>query len=99
MIIKFQMRHKSSLSQRTSNAGRHGKVVGLANLSDRINLYRKEYEGEAILWQPQSAAEDQRTYSCNGNIRETRTDQENKDSNPRLEKPELLSEFSTKISQ
>lgn len=50
-----------------------------ASLSDRTNLYRKEYEGEAILWQQRSAAEDQRTSTFNGDIRETRTDQENKD--------------------
>ena len=50
-----------------------------ASLSDRTNLYRKEYEGEAILWQQRSAAEDQRTSTYNGDLRETRTDQENKD--------------------
>lgn len=55
------------------------KVVRRASLSDRTNLYRKEYEGEAILWQQRSAAEDQRTSTYNGDIRETRTDQENKD--------------------
>lgn len=50
-----------------------------ASLSDRTNLYRKEYEGEAILWQQRCAAEDQRNSTYNGDIRETRTDQENKD--------------------
>lgn len=55
------------------------KVVRRASLSDRTNLYRKEYEGEAILWQQRSASEDQRTSAYNGDIRETRTDQENKD--------------------
>lgn len=55
------------------------KVVRRASLSDRTNLYRKEYEGEAILWQQRSAAEDQRTAAYNGDVRETRTDQENKD--------------------
>ena len=55
------------------------KVVRRASLSDRTNLYRKEYEGEAILWQQRSVAEDQRTSTYNGDIRETRTDQENKD--------------------
>lgn len=55
------------------------KVVRRASLSDRTNLYRKEYEGEAILWQQRSAADDQRTSTYNGDIRETRTDQENKD--------------------
>lgn len=54
-------------------------MVRRASLSDRTNLYRKEYEGEAILWQQRSAAEDQRTSTYNGDIRETRTDQENKD--------------------
>ncbi|XP_028642408.1 protein phosphatase 1 regulatory inhibitor subunit 16B [Grammomys surdaster] len=99
VIMKSQLRHKSSLSRRTSSAGSRGKVVRRASLSDRTNLYRKEYEGEAILWQQRSAAEDQRTSTYNGDIRETRTDQENKDPNPRLEKPVLLSEFSTKISR
>ncbi|XP_008068315.1 protein phosphatase 1 regulatory inhibitor subunit 16B-like, partial [Carlito syrichta] len=97
VIMKSQLRHKSSLSRRTSSAGSRGKVVRRASLSDRTNLYRKEYEGEAILWQQRSAAEDQRTSTYNGDIRETRTDQENKDPNPRLEKPVLLSEFPTKI--
>lgn len=55
------------------------KVVRRASLSDRTNLYRKEYEGEAILWQQRSASEDQRTSAYNGDIRETRADQENKD--------------------
>uniref|UniRef100_A0A673V2U5 Protein phosphatase 1 regulatory subunit 16B n=1 Tax=Suricata suricatta TaxID=37032 RepID=A0A673V2U5_SURSU len=97
VIMKSQLRHKSSLSRRTSSAGSRGKVVRRASLSDRTNLYRKEYEGEAILWQQRSAAEEQRNSAYNGDIRETRTDQENKDPNPRLEKPVLLSEFSTKI--
>uniref|UniRef100_A0A8D0JSR0 Protein phosphatase 1 regulatory subunit 16B n=1 Tax=Sus scrofa TaxID=9823 RepID=A0A8D0JSR0_PIG len=97
VIMKSQLRHKSSLSRRTSSAGSRGKVVRRASLSDRTNLYRKEYEGEAILWQQRSAAEDQRTSTYNGDLRETRTDQENKDPNPRLEKPVLLSEFPTKI--
>ncbi|KAF6088984.1 protein phosphatase 1 regulatory subunit 16B [Phyllostomus discolor] len=97
VIMKSQLRHKSSLSRRTSSAGSRGKVVRRASLSDRTNLYRKEYEGEAILWQQRSAAEDQRTSAYNGDIRETRTDQENKDPNPRLEKPVLLSEFPSKI--
>ncbi|XP_048666906.1 protein phosphatase 1 regulatory inhibitor subunit 16B isoform X3 [Marmota marmota marmota] len=79
VIMKSQLRHKSSLSRRTSSAGSRGKVVRRASLSDRTNLYRKEYEGEAILWQQRSAAEDQRTSTYNGDIRETRTDQENKD--------------------
>lgn len=97
VIMKSQLRHKSSLSRRTSSAGSRGKVVRRASLSDRTNLYRKEYEGEAILWQQRSASEDQRNSTYNGDIRETRTDQENKDPNPRLEKPVLLSEFPTKI--
>uniref|UniRef100_A0A4W2D1U4 Protein phosphatase 1 regulatory subunit 16B n=1 Tax=Bos indicus x Bos taurus TaxID=30522 RepID=A0A4W2D1U4_BOBOX len=79
VIMKSQLRHKSSLSRRTSSAGSRGKVVRRASLSDRTNLYRKEYEGEAILWQQRSASEDQRNSTYNGDIRETRTDQENKD--------------------
>ncbi|KAL1766054.1 phosphatase 1 regulatory inhibitor subunit 16B isoform X1 [Sigmodon hispidus] len=55
VIMKSQLRHKSSLSRRTSSAGSHGKVVRRASLSDRTNLYRKEYEGEAILWQQKNS--------------------------------------------
>ncbi|XP_074148763.1 protein phosphatase 1 regulatory inhibitor subunit 16B [Sminthopsis crassicaudata] len=96
VIMKSQLRHKSSLSRRTSSAGSRGKVVRRASLSDRTNLYRKEYEEEAIVWQQRASAEEQRNSIYNGDVRETRSDQENKDPNTMLEKPLLLSEFMTK---
>uniref|UniRef100_A0A6I8NG04 Protein phosphatase 1 regulatory subunit 16B n=1 Tax=Ornithorhynchus anatinus TaxID=9258 RepID=A0A6I8NG04_ORNAN len=98
VIMKSQLRHKSSLSRRTSSAGSRGKVVRRASLSDRTNLYRKEYEKEAIVWQQMGVAEEQRTSGYNGDMRETRTDQENKDPNSTLEKPMLLSELATKCT-
>ncbi|XP_038606038.1 protein phosphatase 1 regulatory inhibitor subunit 16B [Tachyglossus aculeatus] len=98
VIMKSQLRHKSSLSRRTSSAGSRGKVVRRASLSDRTNLYRKEYEKEAIVWQQMGVAEEQRNSGYNGDIRETRTDQENKDPNSTLEKPMLLSELATKCT-
>ncbi|XP_060926038.1 protein phosphatase 1 regulatory inhibitor subunit 16B [Limanda limanda] len=50
IIMKSQLKHKTSLCRRTSSAGSRGKVVRRASLSDRHNLCRKEYETEAIVW-------------------------------------------------
>ncbi|MBN3298112.1 PP16B inhibitor, partial [Amia calva] len=50
IIMKSQLKQKTSLCRRTSSAGSRGKVVRRASLSDRNNLYRKEYETEAIVW-------------------------------------------------
>ncbi|XP_056130776.1 protein phosphatase 1 regulatory inhibitor subunit 16B [Lampris incognitus] len=50
IIMKSQLKHKTSLCRRTSSAGSRGKVVRRASLSDRHNLCRKEYENEAIVW-------------------------------------------------
>uniref|UniRef100_A0A670JZE6 Uncharacterized protein n=1 Tax=Podarcis muralis TaxID=64176 RepID=A0A670JZE6_PODMU len=79
VIMKSQMRHKSSLSRRTSSTGSRGKVVRRASLSDRTNLYRKEYEKEAIIWQQIESSEEQRTSGYNGDIRESCSNQENTD--------------------
>ncbi|KAK1902002.1 Protein phosphatase 1 regulatory inhibitor subunit 16B [Dissostichus eleginoides] len=49
IIMKSQLKHKTSLCRRTSSAGSRGKVVRRASLSDRHNLCRKEYETEAIV--------------------------------------------------
>ncbi|XP_048877775.1 protein phosphatase 1 regulatory inhibitor subunit 16B [Brienomyrus brachyistius] len=50
IIMKSELKQKTSLCRRTSSAGSRGKVVRRASLSDRNNLYRKEYETEAIVW-------------------------------------------------
>ncbi|KAG7267094.1 LOW QUALITY PROTEIN: hypothetical protein CRUP_011200 [Coryphaenoides rupestris] len=50
IIMKSQLKHKTSLCRRTSSAGSRGKVVRRASLSDRHNLCRKEYDSEAIVW-------------------------------------------------
>lgn len=55
------------------------KVVRRASLSDRTNLYRKECEKEAIVWQQLGAAEEGRNSGLIGEIGETRSDQENTD--------------------
>ncbi|XP_029468099.1 protein phosphatase 1 regulatory inhibitor subunit 16B [Rhinatrema bivittatum] len=77
IIMKSQQKHKSSLSRRTSSAGSRGKVVRRASLSDRTNLYRREYETEAIVWQQMGTAEDTCNSSHSGDDRETGSDQEN----------------------
>lgn len=57
----------------------HRKVVRRASLSDRTNLYRKECEKEAIVWQQLGATEEGRSSALIGEMGETRTDQENTD--------------------
>ncbi|KFP47856.1 Protein phosphatase 1 regulatory inhibitor subunit 16B, partial [Cathartes aura] len=99
VIMKSQMRHKSSLSRRTSSTGSRGKVVRRASLSDRTNLYRKECEKEAIVWQQLGAAEEGRNSGLIGEIGETRSDQENTDPNSVLENSSLLPELANKSTQ
>uniref|UniRef100_A0A8C2J3S9 Protein phosphatase 1, regulatory subunit 16B n=1 Tax=Cyprinus carpio TaxID=7962 RepID=A0A8C2J3S9_CYPCA len=50
IIMKSQLKHKTSLCRRTSSTGSRGKVVRRASLSNRHNLCRKEYQTEAIVW-------------------------------------------------
>ncbi|KAI4886631.1 hypothetical protein NFI96_012748 [Prochilodus magdalenae] len=50
IILKSQLKHKTSLCRRTSSAGSRGKVVRRASLSDRHKMCQKEYETEAIVW-------------------------------------------------
>ncbi|XP_063816329.1 protein phosphatase 1 regulatory inhibitor subunit 16B [Pseudophryne corroboree] len=58
LIMKSQQKNKSSLSRRSSSTGSHGKVVRRASLSERTNMYRREYEKEAVVWQCLVSAED-----------------------------------------
>nr|XP_056700627.1 protein phosphatase 1 regulatory inhibitor subunit 16B [Euleptes europaea] len=99
VIMKSQMRHKSSLSRRSSSTGSRGKVVRRASLSDRTNLYRKEYEKEAIVWQQIESSEEQRTSVYDGDIREVCSNQENTDPNSSLDSPTLLPELASKSTQ
>lgn len=57
LIMKSQQKNKSSLSRRSSSTGSHGKVVRRASLSERTNMYRREYEKEAVVWQCLVSAE------------------------------------------
>ncbi|XP_067146187.1 protein phosphatase 1 regulatory subunit 16A [Apteryx mantelli] len=50
-IMKSHEKHKSLLQRRTSSAGSRGKVVRRVSVTERTNLYRKEHEKEAIVWQ------------------------------------------------
>ncbi|XP_069099881.1 protein phosphatase 1 regulatory inhibitor subunit 16B isoform X1 [Pleurodeles waltl] len=79
IIMKSQLKNKSSLSRRTSSAGSRGKVVRRASLSDRTNLYRKEYETEAFVWQQMGTTEEQGQAVISGDEREACSDQENTD--------------------
>ncbi|XP_067416210.1 protein phosphatase 1 regulatory subunit 16A isoform X2 [Emydura macquarii macquarii] len=50
-IMKSHDKHKSLLQRRTSSAGSRGKVVRRVSVTERTNLYRREHEREAIVWQ------------------------------------------------
>ncbi|XP_074745425.1 protein phosphatase 1 regulatory subunit 16A [Strix uralensis] len=50
-VMKSHEKHKSLLQRRTSSAGSRGKVVRRVSVSERTNLYRREHEREAIVWQ------------------------------------------------
>ncbi|XP_053099442.1 protein phosphatase 1 regulatory inhibitor subunit 16B isoform X2 [Hemicordylus capensis] len=99
VIMKSQMRHKSSLSRRTSSTGSRGKVVRRASLSDRTNLYRKEYEKEAIVWQQIEYSEEPRATGYNGDISEACSNQENTDPNSSVDSPTFLPELASKSTQ
>ncbi|XP_074842624.1 protein phosphatase 1 regulatory subunit 16A isoform X1 [Carettochelys insculpta] len=57
-IMKSHDKQKSLLQRRTSSAGSRGKVVRRVSVTERTNLYRKEHEREAIVWQ-QAEPEDE----------------------------------------
>ncbi|XP_051887314.1 protein phosphatase 1 regulatory inhibitor subunit 16B-like [Pristis pectinata] len=77
-IQKSQGKHKSSLSRRTSSAGSRGTVVRRASVCDRNNLYRKECEQEAIIWQQMGQKEmEKEVTSSDGEDKDSSKDQEN----------------------
>ncbi|XP_053309899.1 protein phosphatase 1 regulatory inhibitor subunit 16B [Spea bombifrons] len=78
LIMKSQQKNKSSLSRRSSSTGSHGKVVRRASLSERTNLYRREYEKEAVVWQCLVSAED------------PDTTQDEEDSSPDMQRRDIM---------
>ncbi|XP_041061335.1 protein phosphatase 1 regulatory inhibitor subunit 16B-like [Carcharodon carcharias] len=77
-ILKSQGKNKSSLCRRTSSAGSRGTVVRRASVTDRNNLYRKECEQEAIIWQQMGRKEmEKEVASSDGEDKESSKDQEN----------------------
>uniref|UniRef100_A0A3P8SKJ7 Protein phosphatase 1 regulatory subunit 16B n=1 Tax=Amphiprion percula TaxID=161767 RepID=A0A3P8SKJ7_AMPPE len=87
IIMKSQLKHKTSLCRRTSSAGSRGKVVRRASLSDRHNLCRKEYETEAIVWRGGREEEDEK---------EKESDQENIQLPDKSKLPTILKDGSNK---
>ncbi|XP_048054613.1 protein phosphatase 1 regulatory inhibitor subunit 16B [Megalobrama amblycephala] len=74
IIMKSQLKHKTSLCRRTSSAGSRGKVVRRASLSDRHNLCRKEYQTEAIVWRGGREEEERERESDQENSQSTQPD-------------------------
>ncbi|XP_038659523.1 protein phosphatase 1 regulatory inhibitor subunit 16B [Scyliorhinus canicula] len=92
-ILKSQSKNKSSLCRRTSSAGSRGTVVRRASVSDRNNLYRKECEQEAIIWQQMEQKEMERELaSSDGEDKESSKDQENLTPNLSSSPPKSLTE-------
>ncbi|XP_077459262.1 protein phosphatase 1 regulatory inhibitor subunit 16B [Stigmatopora argus] len=85
IIMKSQLKHKTSLCRRTSSAGSRGKVVRRASLSDRHNLCRKEYETEAIVWR--------------GGREEDKEDKEDKEKEPEQESIQVLHVKPAEVSE
>ncbi|XP_077582833.1 protein phosphatase 1 regulatory inhibitor subunit 16B [Stigmatopora nigra] len=85
IIMKSQLKHKTSLCRRTSSAGSRGKVVRRASLSDRHNLCRKEYETEAIVWR--------------GGREEDKEDKDDKDKEPEQESIQVLHVKPAEVSE
>ncbi|XP_069588278.1 protein phosphatase 1 regulatory subunit 16A [Ranitomeya imitator] len=56
-IRKSQDKHKSALQRRTSSAGSRGKVVRRVSVTERTNLYRREHQKEAMVWQQRGSRE------------------------------------------
>ncbi|XP_065128481.1 protein phosphatase 1 regulatory inhibitor subunit 16B [Paramisgurnus dabryanus] len=65
IIMKSQLKHKTSLCRRTSSTGSRGKVVRRASVSDRHNLCRKEYQTEAIVWRGREERESEQENNHN----------------------------------
>lgn len=58
-IKKSQDKHKSALQRRTSSAGSRGKVVRRVSVTERTNLYRREHQKEAMVWQQRGTRENE----------------------------------------
>ncbi|KAM5126353.1 protein phosphatase 1 regulatory subunit 16A-like, partial [Mantella aurantiaca] len=56
-IKKSQDKQKSALQRRTSSAGSRGKVVRRVSVTERTNLYRREHQKEAMMWQQRGTRE------------------------------------------
>ncbi|XP_075067555.1 LOW QUALITY PROTEIN: protein phosphatase 1 regulatory subunit 16A [Mixophyes fleayi] len=56
-IKKSQDKHKSALQRRTSSAGSRGKVVRRVSVTERTNMYRREHQKEAMVWQQRGSRE------------------------------------------
>ncbi|XP_042614975.1 protein phosphatase 1 regulatory inhibitor subunit 16B-like [Cyprinus carpio] len=74
IIMKSQLKHKTSLCRRTSSTGSRGKVVRRASLSNRHNLCRKEYQTEAIVWRGGREEEERERESEQENSHSTQPD-------------------------
>ncbi|XP_040190272.1 LOW QUALITY PROTEIN: protein phosphatase 1 regulatory subunit 16A-like [Rana temporaria] len=75
-IKKSQDKHKSALQRRTSSAGSRGKVVRRVSVTERTNLYRREHQKEAMMWQQRRTRES-----------ELQDEEEDKSTNTELKQP------------
>lgn len=91
-IMKSHDKHKSLLQRRTSSAGSRGKVVRRVSVTERTNLYRKEHEKEAIVWQKVGQRETEG--EVEDEDRQTNTELQLRVSDPKVEAEEPETELS-----
>ncbi|XP_053571469.1 protein phosphatase 1 regulatory subunit 16A [Bombina bombina] len=70
-IKKSQDKHKTALQRRTSSAGSRGKVVRKVSVTERTNMYRREHQKEAIVWQQRGARESEADLQDDGDDKVT----------------------------
>ncbi|NP_001072353.1 protein phosphatase 1 regulatory subunit 16A [Xenopus tropicalis] len=58
-IRKSQDKHRTALQRRTSSAGSRGKVVRRVSVTERTNMYRREHQKEAMVWQQRGSRENE----------------------------------------
>uniref|UniRef100_A0A8C5QEK4 Protein phosphatase 1 regulatory subunit 16A n=1 Tax=Leptobrachium leishanense TaxID=445787 RepID=A0A8C5QEK4_9ANUR len=87
-IKKSQDKHKTALQRRTSSAGSRGKVVRRVSVTERTNMYRREHQKEAMVWQHRVTRESEA---------DLQDDDEDKTTNAELQQPEAESELPSPV--
>ncbi|KAM4706249.1 protein phosphatase 1 regulatory subunit 16A [Rhinophrynus dorsalis] len=83
-IKKSQDKHKTALQRRTSSAGSRGKVVRRVSVTERTNMYRREHQKEAIVWQQRGSRESEAELQDEDEDKTTNAEMEQHQSQPNV---------------